>query len=400
MRSGARSRRRLLRGVGSLALLAGAVSAAGGKAMSAAATPKSSDPWTPLLDEPDAVIVTGTLLGERIRVLIDTGSAATVVDAAVAQRLGLKPAGSRSVRGDIGSVTLGAGGDLAFEVGGSRLATDRHLVTDFRPIFGSDAGAPHLILGLDALSNEVLEIDFPARRLALWPRDGFRPGTEAERFAVARSARGQLSIPVAFEGKEPVSAALDLGSSNPLTVSPALAEAQGLLTGRQVSSAATGGVDGISISRTVSVATLQVGRGQLKDVPCEILAKTDSSLVPAKLGLPVLERYGFALDVAGGTLWLRPSPRLLAAPFQRDLSGLGLAVEADRLRVVHVALGGPAALAGWREGESITAVNGAPIGPDYVAGGLSRWRYGPVGAKVLLTLADGSKRSMVLQRYY
>ncbi|WP_394760720.1 aspartyl protease family protein [Phenylobacterium sp.] len=368
--------------------------------MSAPAAPKSSDLWTPLLADPDAVIVTGVLLGERIRVLIDTGSAATVVDAAFAQRVGLKPAGIRSVRGDIGSVALGAGGDLAFEVGGAKLATSRYLVTDFRPIFGADPGAPNLILGVDALKDDVLEIDFPARRLAIWPRDGFQAGTDAERFAVARSARGQLSIPVAFEAKAPVVAALDLGSSNPLTVSPALAEALGLLQGRQVSSAATGGVDGISISRTVSVATLRIGRGLLKDVPCEVLAKTDSSLVPAKLGLPILERYGFALDVTGGTLWLQPAPRLVTAPFQRDLSGLGLAVVADRLRVVHVALGGPAALAGWREGESITAVNGAPIGPDYVAGGLSRWRYGPVGAKVLLSLADGSKRTLVLQRYY
>lgn len=400
MRSRASSRRHLLRGVGALTLLAGAVSAGGGKAMSAAASSPDGDPWTPLLDDPDAVIVDGRLLGERVRILIDTGSAVTVVDAAVAQRLGLKSAGSRSVRGDIGSVTLGAGGDLALWVGGAKLETDRYLVTDFRSIFGSDDGAPHLILGVDVLRNEVLEIDFPARRLALWPRDRFRPGTDAERFAVARSARGQLSIPVVFEGKEPVAAALDLGSTNPLTVSPALAEAQGLLTGRQISSAATGGVDGISISRTVSVATLQVGRTSVQDVPCEVLAKTDPTLAPARLGLPVLERYLFTLDVTGGTLWLRPAPRLLAASFKRDLSGLGLAVQRGHLRVVHVAQGGPAASAGWREGESITAVNGVPIGPDYVTGGLAAWRYGPVGAKAVLRLSDGSERILVLRRYY
>ena len=368
--------------------------------MTAPAAPKADDPWTPLLANPDAVIVTGTLLGERVRGLIDTGSAATVIDAAVAQRLGLKPTGNRNVRGDKGSVTLSAGGGLEFQVGGVKLATDSYLVMDFRPIFGADGGSPHLILGVDALKDHVLDIDFPARRLAVWPRASFQPGNDAERFAVARNSRGQLSIPIAFEGKSPVAAALDLGSSNPLTVSQALAEAYGLLNGRRVSSAATGGVDGISISRTISVKTLRVGRDQLNDVPCEVLAKTDATLAPARLGLPVLERYWFALDVTGGTLWLQPSPRLLAAPFQRDLSGLGLVVEADRLRVVHVALGGPAALAGWRQDESITAVNGAPIGPDYVAGGLSRWRYGPVGAKVLLTLADGSKRSLVLQRYY
>lgn len=368
--------------------------------MGAPATPTSGIPWTPLLADPDAVIVTGTVLGERVRVLIDTGSAATMVDAALAQRLGLKPGESQSVRGDTGSVTLDTGGALAFEVGGVKLAIDRYFVTDFRPIFGADSGAPQLILGVDALKDAVLDIDFPARRLAIWPRASFQAGKASERFAVARSARGQLSIPIVLEGKAPVDAALDLGSSNPLTVSPALAEALGLLNGRQVSSAATGGVDGISISRTISVSTLRLGQDQLNDVPCEVLAKTDATLAPAKLGLPVLERYGFALDVAGGALWLRPAPRLLAAPFQRDLSGLGLALEADRLRVVHVAVGGPAALAGWREGESIIAVNGVPIGPDYVTGGLARWRYGPAGGKAVLSLSDGFERTLVLQRYY
>jgi predicted aspartyl protease len=368
--------------------------------MSEPAVPHSGDPWMPLLADPDAVIVAGKLRGEPIRALIDTGSAVTVVDAAVARRMGLGPSGSVGVRGDIGSVTLGAGGDLTFQIGGARLATSRYLVTDFAPIFGANAGAPDLILGLDALDGDVLEIDFPGRRLAVWPRDSFQPGKDAERFGVAKSARGQLSIPVGFEGKDRVSAALDLGSSNSLTVSPALADAQGLLIGRKISSAATGGVDGISISQTVSVATLQVGKDLLQDVPCEVLAKTDATLVPAKLGLPVLERFDFALDVTGATLWLRPAPRQLAAPFQRDLSGLGLAVQADRLRVVHVAHGGPAALAGWRESESIVAVNGVAIGPSYISSGLASWRYGPVGAKVVLTMSDGSKRSLVLQRYY
>ncbi|WP_305301635.1 aspartyl protease family protein [Phenylobacterium sp.] len=360
----------------------------------------SADPWTPLLADPGAVMVTGTLLGEHIRILIDTGSAVTLVDNVLAMRLGLSPLDRLSVRGDIGSVALGAGADLSLDIGGVELATKRYVVTDFAPIFEADGVAPGLILGVDALKEVILEIDFPGRRLAFPSRESFQPGKDAERLPLSKSARGQLSIPIAIEGHDPVAAVIDLGSSNPLTVAPALAEAQALLRGRKISSAATAGVDGISISRTVSVAALQVGRTSVQDVPCEVLARTDPTLVPAKLGLPVLERYLFALDVTGGTLWLRPAPGLLAAPFKRDLSGLGLAVDSDRLRVVHVAQGGPAALTGWRVGESITAVNGVPIRPDYVTGGVAQWRYGPVGAKVVLSLSDGSERTLDLQRYY
>jgi len=362
--------------------------------------PTSGRRWVPLLADPDAVTVIGTLLGERIRILVDTGSAVTVVDSVLAKRLGLNAAGRFSVRGDIGSVALDAGGELNLDIGHVKLSTSRYLVTDFAPIFGADGGAPGLILGVDALKDVILEIDFPGRRLAFLPREGFQADKDAERLQLTRSARGQLCIQIAIEGQDPVPAAIDLGSSNPLTVAPSLAKAQALLLGREISSAATGGVDGISISRTISVVTFQVGRTSVRDVPCEVLAKTDPTLVPAKLGLPVLERYLFALDVAGKSLWLRPAPRLLAAPFKRDLSGLGLALEPDHLRVVHVAQGGPAALAGWREGENITAVNGVPIGPDYVTGGVARWRFGPIGAKAVLSLSDGSERTLVLRRYY
>jgi predicted aspartyl protease len=368
--------------------------------MNAAAAPKGDTTWAPLLADPDAVQVAGTLNGEKIRVLIDTGAAATVLDRSLAQRLGLNPTGNRSVGGDVRTVTLGAGDKLEVEIAGAMLTANRYVVADFAPIVGANGGAPNLILGIDALRSVVLEIDFPARRLALPPRDSFAPPPTSERLPVARTARGQLAISVQLEGHDAIAAALDLGSSNPLMVSSALGETQGLLQGRQVSSAATGGIDGISISRTVSVAALRIGQSLLQDVPCEVLAKTDPTLAPARLGLPVLERYLFALDVTGATLWLQPASRLLALPFRRDLSGLGLAVEAGHLRVVHVARGGPADLAGWRESESIVAVNGLAIGADYMTGELWKWRYGPVGAKVLLSMSDGTERSLVLQRYY
>lgn len=45
-------------------------------------------------------------------------------------------------------------------------------------------------------------------------------------------------------------------------------------------------------------------------------------------------------------------------------------------------------------------MNGVPIALDYLTGGAAGWRYGPVGAKALLSLSDGSQRTLVLQRYY
>lgn len=235
------TRRALLARMGSMAFATGATLAVAKKATSATVARNPKTLWSTLLPDPDAVMVGGTVQGERLRILIDTGSAMTVVDAALAKRLGLASTGARSVRGDVGSVTLGAGSDLSLDLGGTHFAVERYLVTDFAPIFGADGGSPNVILGIDALRDAILAIDFTARRLAFLPRDAFRPWPGAERFAVTKSLRGQLSLPIVLEGHDPVAAAIDLGSSNPLTVTPALAEAQTLMRGRRISSAATGG---------------------------------------------------------------------------------------------------------------------------------------------------------------
>ena len=177
-------------------------------------------------------------------------------------------------------------------------------------------------------------------------------------------------------------------------------QAERILAGKRVSSAAIAGVDGINIATTTSLTSVGFGSNRLVDVPCEVFPNWYSPTVLANLGLPFLSRFRLAIDFSGDRAWIVPAGDSLARPFQREMSGLGISVKPDRLLVVHVSLGSPAALQNWVAGEIIIAVNGVPVSPDYSNSPRSRWRYGPEGQTVELTLLGGAKRKVKLGRYY
>jgi len=118
-------------------------------------------------------------------------------------------------------------------------------------------------------------------------------------------------------------------------------------------------------------------------------------------GRPLSERLG--AGVGGATtmkdcLWLEPGPDF-AAPFPKEKTGLGLQWAASALTVEFVAPGSPAAADGWQTGVRVTALDGAPITPDWWRT-TARWSRAPSGTRVTLTLADGAVRSLTLKEYY
>ena len=86
-------------------------------------------------------------------------------------------------------------------------------------------------------------------------------------------------------------------------------------------------------------------------------------------------------------------------PVTRSTSGLMVGQRGDRLRVLHVMRGSPAA-ADWQAGMEICAVDGSPIPAAYAASPLASWSTGAPGRVVRLRLCDGTERSLTLARFY
>lgn len=348
---------------------------------------------------PDSILVAVEAGGTTSTALLDTGAPATVIDSRVAVRLGIAVASQSSVRGNVGQAQVGQGGPVTLRLAGYAIELSSVAIIDLAPVVAAGGGSFDMVLGRDAFREVILDLDLPGGRFALHPRPGFSPPNAAARLALTTGSRQEPTIPISIESHPSVAATLDLGSSNALMLSGQYVSDLGLLRGRRTSSAATGGVDGINISTTTSFASVRFGQTVLADVPAEIFDHWYSRDVPANVGLPVLRRYRLILDFAGGVAWLLADPASLSMPYARDLSGLGLAVEPDRLRVVHVAKNGPAE-GTWHLGEEIVAVDGHAIDPSYPTSELAGWRNGPPGRAVTLTLAGGQTRRLVLTRYY
>ena len=81
-------------------------------------------------------------------------------------------------------------------------------------------------------------------------------------------------------------------------------------------------------------------------------------------------------------------------------SGLLIGVDRDRLRVLHVMRGGPAAAGGWKAGDTICSIDGAAIPPDYATNPIASWSAGKPGRTVALGSCDGARRELTLRSFY
>ena len=121
--------------------------------------------------------------------------------------------------------------------------------------------------------------------------------------------------------------------------------------------------------------------------------------VAGRIGSGLLQNYRVLLDPAAGRMVLKPGPDANRPPL-RSTSGLLVGLERDRLKVLHVMRGGPAATAGWQVGDLICRIDGQPIGADYPTIALAKWSIGTPGTIVRLGLCDGTVRSLTLKRFY
>jgi hypothetical protein len=174
-----------------------------------------------------------------------------------------------------------------------------------------------------------------------------------------------------------------------------------LLSGRASTDNLAGGVGGLSVHDVTMLKTVKLGGIELHDVPALInRADDEEPLQGANVGMDIFRRFRVITDYPNSRLLLGVDPVAVAAPFQRDRSGLRALFAGDRLRVGLVSRGSPAAADGWKTGEEIVAIDGEAISPAFLSGPHAKWSSGRPGDIVDLTLADGSRRRLTLKDYF
>ena len=338
----------------------------------------------PLREANDHLLVPISLGGASTLALLDNGAPLTSLDAAFAQRAGLRRAA--------------AGGGLApldMLVGGTSVRIHPDLEDMSEAAIAADApvGA---IAGMELFDAFAVALTYGRSELALHRRP-YRPPAGYVSLALDRGPPPHPGVEIVVDGRHRLRAFVDLGSSAALLVSPRVAAELGLGAGRPVSTRQVilSGAEGLglSASRLTSIDSLTLADWTMRDVPIDILPQDTRPFagIDAAIGQPLLRRFDVVFDLPS-RLHLAANARV-GEPFDRRRTGLQVKPQGPALLVRHVALGSPAEKQGFRTGDLITAIDGAPP--------LMRTLRQALEGQVLeIALADGRTKRITAARYY
>jgi hypothetical protein len=256
------------------------------------------------------------------------------------------------------------------------------------------------ILGQEVFHAFVVDIDFEHSRIAFRDPRTFVPPHGATRLPLI-PVHGDLATRITVEGRPPIDVYVDLGNGSPLDLFPAYWQAMNLLADRRSSELLNGGAGGARPVKLATIRKLGLGGFILRDVPTNFppagATTADTRRVQGNLGLPVLSRFRMIADISHQALYLLPRAGAVDGGFDKDRTGLSTLHEDRDLRVSFVAPGSPADQSGLKVGDRIVSIDGQSIGAGFAQSSLARWRYGPVGRPVRLSLADGRSLTVTLQ---
>jgi len=329
--------------------------------------------------------------GREIWAGLDNGAETTMVDKAY----------SRSDRDELGRVRIplnvssGPPAPLTFVELGQGVNILAVGVGDLAGPSITDEVPIGAVIGMELFERYRVDIDFGARTVTVNPPAAALPPATRS-VPLAPSSHKKHLVEIAVEGGAPFKAVLDLGCSRPILMHTSLAQRLGLTAGRLPSTNLAHGVNGNDridfTSRTGSLKSLAFAGRTFTDVPVEVGDLSYTGIeAEALLGVTLLRRFDIAFNRAANQFWVRDTTRL-TDPFSRRYIGLQVEPTPAGLRVSHVAEASPALRAGFKTGEVLTAIDGAPPKPAML-------REVQPGQVLRITLAGGTVRSVTAARF-
>lgn len=346
------------------------------------------------------IYIPAKVQGIETHVLLDSGAEASVLDKAWAAKAGIKPGAEVWASGTGGGEPAEMASGVDIDLGGVVLRNLTVALIDMGPIEKLVGRPIPVILGKEVMNELVVDLDFEGRTIAFHEPAGFRapPGAVS---VPATLSTGLRAVPVAIEGAPPVLMDFDIGNGSPLIVYSDYTTRTGLLKdGRKVSKTLSGAVGGVRTRDIATLKSITFGGVTFPDVPTTFPASDGSSVDSARtlgnIGLPLLSRFHIYTDYPNDRLWLKPVARATDMPFPKDRSGFVARMDGAAAKVLMVAPGSPAEAAGFKAGDSLAAFNGKPLSQEQI----QSLKTLPAGSPLVVTLADGATKTLVLADYF
>ena len=333
--------------------------------------------------------------------LFDTGGINVLFPSAV-KTLGLKvdsaPPGAGAADGQPG---VGLTRVAQLDIGGIVVTNQPFATVELdafmRRVEGLDDVAG--LVGYELLRRFPVRLDYERSRLVFHD-----PAT----FKYAGS--GQL-VPFRFHGHVPqvqgsvdgVAGTFDIdtGARTSLTLTAAFAKASGLgakynATTELISGAGAGGPTRARLARA---GALRLGEVEIQHPLTYLSLATSGPLADPALagnvGYGVLRQFNLVFDYANEQLWFEKNANF-GQPDTHDRAGIWVERGPKGYELVEVVRTGPAAAAGLKTGDIVTAIDGKPVGAVPLAEFRAMLKAAP-GTKVRVTLASGKSAVVTLR---
>lgn len=302
--------------------------------------------------------------------------------------------------GGNGAVAVGWLATRRLAIGGLTRTGGGVTVADLPALATGSAQAVDMLIGRDVTGGQALDIDYANHRFRLLP-SGRLPFVGAiAPLAISPGRRVyESSATIATRRLAPM--IVDTGDGSALTLSAASARTAGIAR-LPTTTTISFGLAGETVSTLAILPAVSLGQQVVRNVEARVEPAggfSETIGVAGRIGSGLLQNYRVLLDPGAGRMVLKPGPEANAPPL-RSTSGLLVGLERDRLKVLHVMRGGPAAAAGWQPGETICRINDQPVTTDYPTSALAKWAIGTPGTAVRLGLCDGTVRTLTLRQFY
>jgi len=361
--------------------------------------------WVPFdLTPGNQIRFTLTLDDRPVTAILDTGVSYSVLAsksvAADPARVTANGQATAIGGGGNGTVAVGWLATRRLTIGGLTRTGGGVTVADLPALATGSAQAVDMLIGRDVTGGQALDIDYANHRFRLLP-SGRLPfvGTIAPLTISAGRRVYESSVTVGGRRLSPM--IVDTGDGSAITLSAASAKTAGIAR-LPTTTTISFGLAGETISTLAILPAVSLGQQAIRAVETRIEPAggfSETIGVAGRIGSGLLQNYRVLLDPGAGRMVLKPGPDADAPPL-RSTSGLLVGLERDRLKVLHVMRGGPAAAAGWQPGDTICRVDGQPITADYPTSALAKWSIAAPGTAVRLGLCDGTVRTLTLRQFY
>lgn len=293
--------------------------------------------------------------------LLDTGSDVTVIDRRLLNELKLPVITNALARGAGGTVNTTFVRGKSIDLGPLHIENPAFLALDLGAFDDITNSRIHGIIGLDSLEDLALRIDYPAKRVEIG-RSGMFTSAHA-RVLPLRRRENLCGVDIQIGDAAPVPVLLDTGMSGSLSLEFTEAARRGVSADPMRRNEWRVGVGGGSSSQVANVPWVGVADRSIPRV--EMVLAKPAGMFAGAIGGGLLRFFQVTIDFGSSTVLFCDSPSPAVELARGNTTGVRIDFRYDWMRegvrVECVRSDTPAARAGLRAGDMITAIDGEPL---------------------------------------